>query len=111
MKEASGELNMTLITIVAIAAIAGLFALLWPTAKNMIPNKLKMELLDTLIFLLVQEEQVRLVLPKYLPKRLIASMAKMAILVISVRYANQLLLALMWISWRLMLLVIIELMR
>ena len=39
MKEASGELNMTLITIVAIAAIAGLFALLWPTAKNMILSK------------------------------------------------------------------------
>ena len=39
MKEASGELNMTLITIVAIAASAGLFALLWPTAKNMIQNK------------------------------------------------------------------------
>ena len=39
MKEASGELNMTLITIVAIAAIAGLFALLWPYAKNMIVDK------------------------------------------------------------------------
>lgn len=39
MKEASGELNMTLITIVAIAAIAGLFALLWPTIKNTISGK------------------------------------------------------------------------
>ena len=40
MKEASGELNMTLITIVAIAAIAGLFAtFLWPVAKNMISAK------------------------------------------------------------------------
>ena len=39
MKEASGELNMTLITIVAIAAIAGLFAMLWPRAKNMIVDK------------------------------------------------------------------------
>ena len=39
MKEASGELNLTLITIVAIAAIAGLFALLWPTIKNTIANK------------------------------------------------------------------------
>lgn len=39
MKEASGELNLTLITIVAIAAIAGLFAFLWPTIKNTISNK------------------------------------------------------------------------
>ena len=39
MKEASGELNMTLITIVAIAAIAGLFAALWPTIKATIANK------------------------------------------------------------------------
>ena len=39
MKEASGELNMTLITIVAIAAIAGLFALLWPTISNTVKDK------------------------------------------------------------------------
>jgi hypothetical protein len=39
MKEASGELNMTLITIVAIAALAGLFALLWPTISNTVRNK------------------------------------------------------------------------
>ena len=39
MKEASGELNMTLITIVAIAAIAGLFAVLWPSIRNTIVNK------------------------------------------------------------------------
>ena len=39
MKEASGELNMTLITIVAIAAIAGLFAFLWPTIKETIVEK------------------------------------------------------------------------
>ena len=39
MKEASGELNLTLITIVAIAAIAGLFALLWPSIKNTIHDK------------------------------------------------------------------------
>ena len=39
MKEASGELNLTLITIVAIAAIAGLFAFLWPSIKNTINNK------------------------------------------------------------------------
>ena len=34
MKEASGELNMTAITIVAIAAIAGFFyAFVWPSLK------------------------------------------------------------------------------
>jgi len=39
MKEASGELNMTVITIVAIAAIAALFAFLWPTIRNSISNQ------------------------------------------------------------------------
>jgi hypothetical protein len=39
MKEASGELNMTLITIVAVAALAGLFALLWPRISNVVKNK------------------------------------------------------------------------
>ncbi len=39
MKEASGELNMTVITIVAIAAIAGLFALLWKPISEKIQNK------------------------------------------------------------------------
>ncbi len=39
MKEASGELNMTLITIVAIAAIAALFAALYPSIKNTIVNR------------------------------------------------------------------------
>ena len=39
MKEASGELNMTLITIVAVALIAGLFALLYPTIQNLIVEK------------------------------------------------------------------------
>ncbi len=39
MKEASGELNMTLITIVAIAALAALMAVFWPTIKNTISNK------------------------------------------------------------------------
>ncbi|MBP3800058.1 MAG: hypothetical protein ILA19_03645 [Bacilli bacterium] len=39
MKEASGELNMTVITIVAIAAIAALFAFLWPGIKNSISNQ------------------------------------------------------------------------
>lgn len=33
MKEASGELNMTLITIVAVALIGALFAALYPTIK------------------------------------------------------------------------------
>jgi len=39
MKEATGELNMTVITIVAIAAIAGLFALLWPGIRDKINNQ------------------------------------------------------------------------
>ena len=39
MKEASGELNMTVITIVAIAAIAGLFAVLWKPISEKITNK------------------------------------------------------------------------
>lgn len=40
MKEASGELNMTLITIIAIAAIAGLFTVfLLPRIKNSISNR------------------------------------------------------------------------
>ena len=39
MKEASGELNMTLITIVAIAALAAIMAIFWPTIKNTISNK------------------------------------------------------------------------
>jgi len=32
MKEASGELNMTVVTIIAIAAIAGFFTLMWNSA-------------------------------------------------------------------------------
>ena len=40
MKEASGELNMTLITIIALAAIAGLFTTwLLPTIRNSIENR------------------------------------------------------------------------
>ena len=39
MKEASGELNMTLITIVAVAAIAGIFALLYPNIKKAITDR------------------------------------------------------------------------
>lgn len=36
MKEASGELNMTLITIVAVAAIGALIYIFLPTIKNAI---------------------------------------------------------------------------
>ena len=39
MKEASGELNMTLITIVAVALIAGLFAILYPQISATIQEK------------------------------------------------------------------------
>ncbi|MBR4619300.1 MAG: hypothetical protein IKO49_08350 [Bacilli bacterium] len=40
MKEASGELNMTVVTIIAIAAIAGFFTIfLWPNIKNSITNQ------------------------------------------------------------------------
>lgn len=39
MKEATGELNMTVITVVAIAAIAGFFyVVLWPVLRNNITN-------------------------------------------------------------------------
>jgi hypothetical protein len=35
MKEATGELNMTVVTVVAIAAVAAFFyAFVWPTIKN-----------------------------------------------------------------------------
>ncbi len=36
MKEATGEMNMTVITIIAIGAILGLFWFLWPQVKNSI---------------------------------------------------------------------------
>lgn len=36
MKEATGELNLTVITIVAIAAVIGFFWILWPTIKDTI---------------------------------------------------------------------------
>ncbi|MGN0973727.1 MAG: hypothetical protein ACI4OT_03195 [Bacilli bacterium] len=36
MKEATGELNMTVVTIVAIAAILGFFWAMWPNIKNQI---------------------------------------------------------------------------
>lgn len=38
MKEASGELNLTLITVVAIGLIAALFAALWPNIKGKITS-------------------------------------------------------------------------
>lgn len=40
MKEASGELNMTVVTILAISAIAGFFTLfLWPRIKTSINSQ------------------------------------------------------------------------
>lgn len=40
MKEASGELNMTVITIVAIAAVGALFyVFVWPTIQRSIVNQ------------------------------------------------------------------------
>lgn len=39
MKEATGELNMTVITVVAIAAVAAFFyAFVWPSIKTSITN-------------------------------------------------------------------------
>lgn len=38
MKEASGELNMTVITVVAIAAIGALLWTLWPSIQSTISN-------------------------------------------------------------------------
>ena len=39
MKEATGELNMTLITIIAIVAVGALFTFLLPTIRNTITNR------------------------------------------------------------------------
>ncbi len=39
MKEASGELNLTVITLVAIAAIIGFFWLMWPSIKDSISTQ------------------------------------------------------------------------
>ena len=40
MKEATGELNMTVITVVAIAAVAGIFyAFVWPNIQTSIKRK------------------------------------------------------------------------
>lgn len=42
MKEATGELNMTVITVVAIAAVAAFFyAFVWPAIKNSINSSQK----------------------------------------------------------------------
>ena len=41
MKEATGELNMTVVTIIAIGAIIAFFWFMWPTIKNTISNTWK----------------------------------------------------------------------
>lgn len=38
MKEASGELSMTVITIIAVALILGLLYLMWPTIQERIQD-------------------------------------------------------------------------
>ena len=38
MKEASGELSMTLVTIIAVGVIVGIFALFWPQIQKTINN-------------------------------------------------------------------------
>lgn len=39
MKAATGELNLTVITIIAIAAVIGFFWLLWPSIQNSINSQ------------------------------------------------------------------------
>lgn len=39
MKEATGELNMTVVTIIIIGLIVGFFALLWPQIQGSITNQ------------------------------------------------------------------------
>ncbi len=39
MKAASGELNLTIITIIAIGAVLAFFWLLWPTIQNSISGE------------------------------------------------------------------------
>lgn len=39
MKAATGELNLTVITMIAIAAIIGFFWMMWPAIKNSINNQ------------------------------------------------------------------------
>ena len=38
MKEATGEVSMTVITLVAIAVIGGIIALIWPTVREKITS-------------------------------------------------------------------------
>lgn len=39
MKEASGELNLTVITIIAIGVVIGFFYFFWPTIQNSISGQ------------------------------------------------------------------------
>ncbi len=39
MKAATGELNLTVITLIAIAAVIGFFWFMWPSIKNSISNQ------------------------------------------------------------------------
>jgi len=39
MKAATGELNLTVITLIAIGAVIGFFWLMWPNIKNTINNQ------------------------------------------------------------------------
>ena len=39
MKEATGELNMTVVTIIAIAGIAAFLAFMWPNIQKSITNQ------------------------------------------------------------------------
>ena len=39
MKAATGELNLTVITLIAIAAVIGFFWLMWPNIKNSINDQ------------------------------------------------------------------------
>lgn len=41
MKEATGELNMTVVTIVLIGIITAFFTVFWPTIQNSIQNQWK----------------------------------------------------------------------
>ena len=39
MKAATGELNLTVITLIAIAAVLGFFCFMWPQIQNSINNQ------------------------------------------------------------------------
>lgn len=39
MKAASGELNLTVITLIAIAAVIGFFWIMWPKIQNSLNNQ------------------------------------------------------------------------